>query len=182
MKKRTSILILLVTAGFIAAPILAREAGLRINITESAPVGLWMVGGESHVERGRLVSICPPAVPVVKAMAAARPLYRGDCKESWMIPLLKPIAAIPGDTVTIRRDGNAAVNGRGIPNTSANAVLAWPAGTYAVAPGQVWVFSTYSADSFDSRYFGPVDTANILGTARPIMVYGSTSNMIRGFR
>lgn len=182
MKKKTGILALLTTAGFVTATFLAEEAGLRINTTESAPVGLWAVDIEPSIMRGNLVAICPPAVPVVKAMAEVRPLYRGDCEGSGIVPLLKPVAAIPGDTVTIRKNENAAVNGKEIPNTSANSALAWPDGTYTVKSGEVWVFSTYSADSFDSRYFGPVDTANILGTARPVMVYGSTSDMIRGFQ
>ena len=43
-----------------------------------------------------------------------------------------------------------------------------PAGTYAVAPGQVWLISSYSPRSFDSRYLGPVPISSIRGTVKPL--------------
>jgi hypothetical protein len=44
-------------------------------------------------------------------------------------------------------------------------------GTYRVAPGHVWLLSSYSADSWDSRYLGPVPVTEIRGVARPVWVF-----------
>ena len=40
--------------------------------------------------------------------------------------------------------------------------------TYTVAPGHVWLISTYSPLSFDSRYLGPVPISSIRGTVKPL--------------
>ena len=60
-----------------------------------------------------------------------------------------------------------AVNGRLLPNTAplvtdtaGRPLSHWPFGRYVVAPGTVWVASSYSSRSFDSRYFGPVEASS----------------------
>jgi type IV secretory pathway protease TraF len=40
-------------------------------------------------------------------------------------------------------------------------------GCITLAAGQVFLLST-APDSFDSRYFGPIDSAHVLGVAHPI--------------
>lgn len=179
MKKKPGTVLMIFLAGIIAAPFLAEEAGLRINITESAPLGIWKIEDGFEIERGSLVSICPPDVPVTRAMAQTRALYAGNCKGSGMFPLLKPIAALPGDNVIVNRNG-VSVNGEPVPNSSVTGKPMLKEGVYKVAPGEVWLFSTYAPNSFDSRYFGPVPISNIKGSARPIVVFGDLRNMKRG--
>ena len=43
-------------------------------------------------------------------------------------------------------------------------------GAYRVTPNEVWLLSNYDPRSFDSRYFGPVPAANVLGVAHPVWV------------
>jgi conjugative transfer signal peptidase TraF len=146
------------------------EAGLRLNFTDSAPHGLWIERPAEHIQRGMLVSVCPPDTPIAKSVLAF-----GTCPETNVMPLMKAIAAIPGDTVRLRRGRLATVNDKELPNTAArDSIPAWPDGEYIVKPGQVWVFSTYSPKSFDSRYFGPVPDKNIRGEAIPILVKRKT--------
>jgi conjugative transfer signal peptidase TraF len=152
------------------------EAGLRLNFTDSAPHGLWIERTAAHIKRGMLVSVCPPDMPIVKSA-----LVFGTCPETNVMPLLKTIAAIPGDTVRLRRGHAATVNGHELPNTAArDTIPAWPGGEYTVVPGQVWVFSTYNPKSFDSRYFGPVDISQIQGEAEPVLVAGVPEDMTKG--
>ena len=47
-------------------------------------------------------------------------------------------------------------------------------------PGEVWLFSSYSAGSFDSRYFGPVVLASVRGIARPVVVIGDPAAITTG--
>ena len=76
---------------------------------------------------------------------------------------------------------NVTVNGVALPNTAAMPALpGWPAGRYIVQPGEVWLFSSYSAGSFDSRYFGPVVLASVRGIARPVAVIGDPAAITTG--
>lgn len=178
-------LIIFSVAGTMLLLPLAKEAGVRVNLTDSAPYGVWIVHPVTIDllldGRGRLVSACPPDVPVVKMMGDRGLIPPGDCPKTQTIPMLKAIGAVPGDTVIIRAGKPAIINGEEIPNTIAkHQAYAWPDGEYVVKPNQVWVFSTYTINSFDSRYFGPVKTSNILGEAFPVMIDGKHDNMRRG--
>jgi len=152
---------------------------LRVNFTKSAPVGLWRVQPVSTLARGELVEVCPPVTLVVAIMVSKGYLDSGDCP-GGVVSLLKPIAAIPGDTVIIRHGNLAKVNGSVLPLTlSMPSIPRWPDGIYKVNEGSVWLLSTYSMESFDSRYFGPVPLANVRGRATPLLVKGNPADMTK---
>src|SRR3990172_1352590 len=85
--------------------------GVRLNLTGSAPVGLYIVSNAS----GAFVEFCPPtnwgALSVERGYrrASGRCLDQGE-------PLLKPIVANPGDLVEVTATG-VSVNGMLIPNS-----------------------------------------------------------------
>lgn len=166
-----------------AAAAVATAAGLRLNMTASAPSGLWRVTpiGPAQIGQGELVSICPPALGIVVAMRERGYLQPGDCPGTRSTPLLKPVVAVAGDTVTVTSGAGLAVNGRALQNSAPEAGMpAWPPGTYPVQPGEIWVVSSYSAGSFDSRYFGPVAVENLRGRAAPVLVIGDVDSMTKG--
>ena len=149
----------------------ASLAGLRLNTTPSAPEGLWRVTAieGKALARGTMVEACPPDMPIVDVMRDGGYLPPGRCPPG-VAPLLKPVAAIAGDRVTIKKGQPAAVNGYALARTAAApSVTAWPDGDYTVEAGTVWLFSSYSENSFDSRYFGPVPIANVRGQAAPLI-------------
>jgi conjugative transfer signal peptidase TraF len=175
----------LFTLGTVALSMSAHVAGIRPNFSASAPSGLWI----SHqitapLHRGMIVGLCPPStVAVVQLFSSNGTLPYGECPETHTRLLLKPIAAVEGDTVRIEQGKPATVNGWALPNTSAHkTVVAWPDGEYIVKPNQVWVFSTYHSTSFDSRYFGPVDIKDVHEEAEPLLTTGSTSDMTIGIK
>lgn len=150
--------------------VVAEEEGIRINTSSSAPRGLWTAKpmGDHPIERNTWIAICPPVQPVSRAMAKFMPY--GDCPILDVAPLLKPVRAISGDVVRLQVGRNAEVNGVTLPNTiSKPALPAWPDGEYTVKPGEVWIFSSYSDKSFDSRYFGPVKVSEIQSAALPLL-------------
>lgn len=154
-------------------------AGFQLNTSASAPMGLWRVTTieRQRIERGTLVSICPPEVELVAMMRERGFLHVGDCPGVATTPLLKPVVAVAGDTVRVRREG-VSVNGRALPRSAAEQSMpGYPAGIYKVRPGHVWLLSSYNAGSFDSRYFGPVSLANLRGHASPIFIRGDVSRM-----
>jgi conjugative transfer signal peptidase TraF len=143
-------------------------AGIRINGSPSLPVGLYLVTAHSDAN---LVEFCP--VGPFASFGIARG-YRdaGRCSDGG-VPLLKPVVARAGDSVEVSAAG-LAVNGHLLPNTAPmkrdtnnRPLTGWPEGRYTVAPGSVWVASSYNARSFDSRYFGPVPLTSIRGYVRP---------------
>lgn len=159
--------------------LIASMSGLRLNLKGSGPIGLWIEQEKpDSPKRAILVSVCPPDIPVVRLMAARGALGYGDCKGADVTPLLKAVGAISGDLVKIRAGMPVQVNGQVLPNTIAlDNIESWPDGDYTVQPGQIWVFSTYNINSFDSRYFGPVPASDILGIAKPLIIRGSPEDM-----
>lgn len=157
----------------IAAIYVSQAAGFYPNLSTSAPIGIW---GKrpipENLHRGMMIWMCPPStVAVVKRLADDGALPYGPCPDSNVARLLKPIQALPGDTVQISHGYPAEVNGVPLSNTVASETLpAWPDGEYTVKPGEVWVFSSYSNKSFDSRYFGPVSITLVKGEAVPLLV------------
>ena len=90
------------------------------------------------------------------------------------MPVLKQVAAMPGDSVMLSADG-VRVNGtlrpdsRPLATDSKGRILNhWPFGLYLVTSGQVWLVSS-SSRSFDSRYFGPIPVSQIKSTVHPVL-------------
>ena len=159
------------SSGFaIAACLAAGLCGVRVNTSSSLPLGLYMRTDDTAAS---LVEFCP-AEPFASISRERRYRITGFSCSDHAVPLLKPVVARAGDIVEVSPAG-IAVNGRLLPNTSplhadaANRpLIAWPIGRYAVGPGTVWVASTYSRASYDSRYIGPVEERSIRGRLRPL--------------
>jgi conjugative transfer signal peptidase TraF len=144
--------------------VIAGDAGLRLNLTSSVPIGLYRVTEDAKA--AEFVEFCPPEP------FGSLSVLRGYREESETCPdhgepLLKPIVAREGDVVESSAAG-ISVNGQFLPNTAAQRrdsagrpMEARPFGRFSVAAGTVWVVSSYNVRSFDSRYFGPVTLTNI---------------------
>lgn len=154
-----------------------RLAGLRLNLTGSLPVGLYVTSPSLPV-RGALVLACLPAR--VAAFAHARGYVpRGEECPNGVAPIGKPVAAIAGDTVAVTPAG-LSVNGVAVPNSRALATdrKGRPLSRVRVArcvveSGTIWIVSSYSRFSFDSRYFGPIEVRQVRATLRPLWTAGS---------
>src|ERR1019366_5726927 len=82
-----------------------------------------------------------------------------------------------GDVVEVDSRG-VSVNGglllRSAPleqDAAGRPLTAVPAGVYSVPPGYVWMISSYSPRSFDSRYFGPLPVAQLRGRVQPLWLW-----------
>lgn len=80
-------------------------------------------------------------------------------------PLVKRVAAVPGQTVA-RRDGRFLVDGQPLadPCPTGAAPAAWPP-VQTLAPGTAWVLGDNACYSRDSRNFGPVPLRRVQGLA-----------------
>lgn len=150
-------------------------AGLRINVTPSIPLGLYIRTGSAPAP-GLVAEFCPSGMS-----AAESERYRGfglACPDR-SIPLLKPVVATIGDQVDFSPAG-LAVNGRSLPNTAPREIdgkgryiRSWRSGPYRVEPGKIVVASSYHPGSYDSRYLGPISVTDVRSTLRPLWVIGS---------
>lgn len=153
----------------------AGAAGVRINTTPSMPVGLWRVSPSGDLRRGDAVVVCAPDNVATRLGLGRGYIGAGTCPGGTE-PLLKVVAAVPGDAVAVGPHG-LAVNGAVLADTvplahdrAGRALPAWPPGIYTVQPGTAWT-TTPAPDSWDSRYWGPVRLADVLGVARPVAVW-----------
>lgn len=160
-------------------------SGLRLNLTGSMPGGLYVNTGDP-LARGSIVLACLPDDVAREAMVRGYVPRGGSCPHGTM-PLGKPVLALAGDTVIVTAT-SLVLNGELVPNSRS---LSWdtngrplPAlrhGKYYVSPGELWLVSTHSPFSFDSRYFGAVTDAQIRGQVRTLWVlsqsdFGGRSN------
>lgn len=157
---------------FISACLIGGLAGYRINLTSSLPPGLWR---QAPADSAPYVELCLPEGPFAQLVKDRGYVPAGTCP-AGLVPLLKPVVARAGDTVTVT-EGGIAVNG--LPrllqppaSTDSQGRPLQPVapGVYRVEPGSLWVLSTYHPRSLDSRYFGPVSQAQVLAGMRPVLV------------
>jgi len=154
----------------------AEREGLRMNLTPSMPVGLWqLVATHSLLKRGDIVIVCLPDGSVARQAVERGYIASGSCPGGTE-PLVKPVAAASGDLVTVSATG-VSVNADPIANTApllrddaGRELRPLPPELYRVSFNEVWLLSGYDRRSFDSRYFGAVPVANVLGVARPLWV------------
>jgi len=170
---------MLAAAGICSAAAVATLLGLRLCLTPSLPLGVYETV-DGPVRPGVVVTFClpQPAATLAAArgyVARGRPLADG-CADGTE-QLGKQVAAVHGDTVTVA-DTGLAVNGHQLANTArlprdsyGRPLPLYPAGTYVVHAGELWLVATVNRRSFDSRYFGPVPERNVTSIIRPLLTW-----------
>ena len=150
---------------------MAGAIGLRVNVTGSIPIGLYRISAKSSpFRRGDIVLVC--LRDDMAGFAHKRGYVpRGGRCPGGTAPVGKLVLALPGDTVTVDPIG-LRVNGTLVPHSRAlerdGSGCRLPhvaAGQYHVPTGALWVIGS-SARSFDSRYFGSVDSGSVIGRVK----------------
>ena len=136
------------------------------NTTASTAVGVYAVLRRSPL-RGELALIDLP--PDVRRLAIAR----GYLSHASL--LIKPVAAVSGDRIcrvgrTVWVSGHKIATAR-VADAQRRLLPTWR-GCQLLGPGQIFVLGIAN-DSFDSRYYGPIDAHNVVGTAIPVWTFQS---------
>ncbi|GLS35277.1 conjugal transfer protein TraF [Mesorhizobium tianshanense] len=147
--------------------------GFRLNLTPSEPLGIWRIETRHRAATvGDVVFICPPPGPQFEKARQRGYLRRGLCAGGFA-PLIKTVAALPGQRVDIDKD--VEIDGKRLGSSrvrktdgEGRAIDPYPGGS--VPPGQLFLHSSF-ASSYDSRYFGPVPDSGLLGLARPVFTF-----------
>jgi conjugative transfer signal peptidase TraF len=164
----------------VALALLIASNKLKVNLTESMPVGIYLLEATDKLRAGDIAVSCPPAAAQDLGLArgyltkiATFPAT-SPCRDSTL-PLLKYVAAIGGDVVENAARGFT-VNGRVIDARALSSLdrrgrplIARPGGPYKLRSDDVWLYSP-ARSSWDSRYFGPVKLRDVIGKAKPLFV------------
>jgi len=145
----------------------------RINLTPSEPLGLWRIVKLARPAAvGDLVFICPPQTTTMREARARGYLRSGPCP-GGVTPLIKSITAVAGQRVEV--EAGVSVDGRSVPSSNVvqldgqgRRMTPFPGGI--VPAGSVFLHSPFTG-SYDSRYFGPIPEAGVLGLAQEVLTY-----------
>jgi conjugative transfer signal peptidase TraF len=152
---------------------MAWGSGLRLVVSPSVPIGIYRATQEPIV-RGAYVAVCLPAD--IAAFAKERQYLSFGFCDGWVQPVIKVVGAVAGDRVIVQETG-VSVNGEALLNSETLAQdsagrplthVTWR--IHYVLDGEVWLFSFHDPRSWDSRYYGPVSTTQIVSTARAVWV------------
>lgn len=141
----------------IAAPPTPR---LIYNKSESAPLGWYRIDPSGQIKKDALVAAFPP--DDARELAAKRGYLPAH------VPIIKTVWALAGDEICAE---NNVVSVAGKPHLiaqdidSAGRKMPSLEGCSTLGDREVFLVSSRTDSSFDSRYFGAVERKNILGVA-----------------
>lgn len=128
------------------------------NKSESAPVGWYRLSPKERPKRDAIVAAFAPEK--ARNMAATRDYLPSH------VPLIKTVWATAGDRIC---SSDGVIQAPNRPDIHAEAqdglgrIMPGWTGCITLSENQFFLVSTYVQNSWDSRYFGPVETDNILG-------------------
>lgn len=135
---------------------------LVYNPSPSEPTGFYRLTASAPAP-GRLIAFHVPPAGLAYATAHIRYVVRNS--------ILKEIVAGPGSTVC-EHDGSVFVDGRRWGSVAGrdrngDALPHW-SGCQHLGAGEFFALSNRIPNSFDSRYYGPVKSADVLGVYAPL--------------
>jgi conjugative transfer signal peptidase TraF len=151
--------------------------GLRINLTDSIPVGLYRIKAIEDVKniKQTYVIFCPDDKPVFQQARDRGYIDYGLCPGSYGY-LMKKVVATQGDKIAVTAAG-VFVNQTLISFSKPKAhdgvnrpLPQWNALDYQLKNDECMTMTNQSAWSFDSRYYGPVRLSQIKGVITPVWV------------
>lgn len=170
--RRTILSVTLLGTALIVAAAADRHPSFIWNASASAPIGLYRVQHIDRIDVADLVVITPPE-PLAEFLAKRGYLPRG-------VPLIKRVLALGGATVC-RQGVNISAYGLiyGAARTHdrwGRELPSWQ-GCRQLAQCQIFLMNGDAADSFDSRYFGPVPRTSVVGRAVPVWTFNVPHNV-----
>ncbi|GAJ30142.1 S26 family signal peptidase [Acidomonas methanolica] len=135
------------------------------NETASVPVGLYRVQPGSALHVGDIAALrLPDRLALLLAQRGYLP---------FGVPLLKPVAALPGQNVCRTKSaisiGGAHVGDALASDHRGRPLPVWQ-GCHRLLPDEIFVMNPAEPRSLDGRYFGPLPAASVIGRAVPVWI------------
>ncbi len=164
MKRRALSFIGVAAIAAIALPAFVElPAAIIWNASPSAPIGFYQVRPVDRLEVPDLVVVDPP--DTLERFIIRRGYLPPD------IPLLKRVVGLPGQIVC-RIDGTITVDGARMGaalerDSFGRPMPVWQ-GCRRIAADEMFLMNQDVETSLDGRYFGPIPSSSIIGTAVPL--------------
>lgn len=165
----------LVVLGLMALGFVCFAARLRINTTQSIPIGLYRIMDEP-VAKGAYVIFCPPQSAVFDQARERGYVGAGFCPGGYGF-MMKRVAAAGGDVVAWTQEG-VTVNGKLLPasaplevDKARRAMPRYRFNDYTLEESELLLMSDVSSTSFDGRYFGLVNLSQVKGVVQAVFVF-----------
>ena len=172
--KKVSLICVLVFSIVVIAGYFLYQAGFRINLTSSLPLGVWKIDKSfTRIEKGDYVWFTP--TKKIADFALERGYLKKNTKcENNTIPLLKIVYGLPGDTYSFHGD-EIRINNIPVKNAKRREKDSKDRPMPKISNGivkedQLFVLTMHS-HSYDSRYYGAIPVKNVEGTARQIITW-----------
>lgn len=150
-------------------------AGARVNTSRSIPLGLYWASS-APVEKGRYVMFCPPKLAIFDAARQRGYIGAGFCPGGYGY-MMKRVLASTNDAVRIADDG-VQVNGQMLPFTvpvkvdaQGRSLPRYHEDSFTLTEYQVLLMADTNPQSFDARYFGPVQRSSIKSVIEPVLTW-----------
>ena len=168
-RRRSALILCRTVAGVLIGALSLAPARPQLlwNFTASVPLGLYRID-DTPAQPGDLVAVAPSG-SARSLLLASGALAKGRL-------LLKPLAARGGDTVcrdTLAVSVSGRLSAQAHARTSDGRMLPAWSGCRVLAPNEIFLLSRHP-NSFDSRYFGPVSTGDVVGVAHPLLTFPSS--------
>jgi len=167
------VVIVAVVGGSTAAAFSAM--GLYINTTPSIPRGIY-AADSGPIAVGTYVLFCPPKSTVFDVALRRGYIGAGTCSGSYGY-VMKKVLAAKGDVVSISERG-VTVNGEALPFTvpqpedrEGRRLMASTVRNEALQASQLLLMADGNAQSFDARYFGLIERAQVITVIRPLITW-----------
>ena len=168
MRKRSLLALGALVAGLGTTLVFDPPPLLIWNPSASAPVGLYAILPGVRLKRGDFALAWPPRA--ARELAARRHYLPRN------VPLVKRVAALDGDRICARgvriMVGQRIVARRHAVDAHDRPLPAWQ-GCRMLTDGEVLLLMPHP-DSFDGRYFGAAQRAQVIGKAVPLWVRYAT--------
>lgn len=147
----------------LALPVLLDPAPRLVwNASASAPIGLW------RITPGAVPRVGDQVLAWVPQNARALAARRGYLPLN--VPMIKTVAAAQGALVC-GADARVTIGGQVVAlrrrADKRGRTLPWWTGCERLSQDRILLINA-AADSFDGRYFGPIDTRSVIGRATPL--------------
>ena len=155
--------------------VLAHQAGLRLNITRSIPLGLYRMSNDPIVN-GASVLWCPPKRQEFDLAKERGYIGAGFCPGGYGY-MMKKVFAAHNDVVSVTDDG-VTINGTLLPasqpyetDSMGRPLPRFRVSDHVLTSSELLLMSDANSRSFDARYFGLVHRAHIQSLIYPVWTW-----------
>ena len=163
---------LLIIVSMVAIITVTQSVGMLLNITPSMKLGLY-IKANGHIQRGDIIAFC--LRDPYKTLGLSKLYIQKGYKCNGADPLIKEVIAVPRDNVVLQAH-YISVNDRryfyetAYKDSDGKDLAIYPRGVYRNASGY-WLIGTNAKQSWDSRYWGPIASDQVLYKLRPLLTW-----------